>query len=128
MLIVARVLSSPTPDQIILSADSAKSWLQKNDTALIGMRFAAAPVSDVAHLVIAIRINGKGIDLLVPYDQCEPFRQDPTSLLIQAQDVQIEVPFDTESFDQFVQQIPSMHQNLPDHAVWRSLYEVFGDE
>jgi hypothetical protein len=128
VLIVARVLPSPTPDQIILSADSAKSWILKSDTTRIGMRFVAAPVSDVAHLVIALRIDGKGIDLLVPYDQCEPFRQDPTSLLILAQDAQIEVPFDNESFDQFVQQIPAMHQNLPEHTVWRSLYEVFGDE
>ncbi len=98
------------------------------ETSLITLRFAAAPVGVQAYLVIGLRFEGRGIDLLLSAQECSVFREDPSILLIRTSASEYTVAFDDGVFEQFLQNVHDMYHQLPDHFVWKALDDVLLDE
>lgn len=118
-------------DSVALVADDATAWLnhvRAQPDAQISLRFAAAMSGDTPCLVFGLRVQGKGIDVLVPTAQCGCVRTAPLFLEVQAADgVSASVPWDETSFTAFLDHVEEMIVALPEHPIWRALYDVFGD-
>lgn len=129
MKIEASVAKDSTSDCIVLVAPEAENWLYTvHDASLISLRFAAAPVGVRAYLVIGLRVEGRGIDLLLDVKECGVFRMDPSTLVIRTSASEYAINFDDAVFDQFIQTVHEMHQQLPDHFVWTALDDVLLDD
>ncbi len=131
MKIEASLAKDSTSDCVVLVAPEAENWLRNvQDTSLISLRFAAASVGVRAYLAIGLRVEGRGIDLLLDAQECGVLREDPSTLLLRtsASASEYAVIFDDAVFDQFLQVVHDMHQQLPDHFVWKALDDVLLDE
>ena len=129
MLVMASVAKDTSLDRIVIEAPQAESWLgAMRDIKEVSLRFAAAPVSEKAYLVIGLRVGGRGIDLLIKADECAVFRSDPSLLVVRTQSAEYPIAFADVLFDDFLQKVYDMHRELPDHFVWAALYDVFADD
>ncbi len=135
MHIPAQLEISSDEDRLILTAPGAAHFIDeylRSGLESLSMRFAAAPYAGQPHMVIGLRERGRGVDLLVPADQCQVFRLAPTHILIRASaqndTLVINVEWDEIAFSKFVDHIQDMHQQLPTHAVWSALAEVLVDD
>lgn len=114
---------------LAITVAGAADWLRSARAAVIELRFAAAS-SGGAHLVIGLRQNGSGLDVLVPAVACSALLPDPAQLLICASeepDLRVSAPWDEERFSTFLDQVEAMQVELPDHPVWGALAKAFMD-
>ncbi|MCY0876741.1 MAG: hypothetical protein OWT28_10810 [Firmicutes bacterium] len=94
----------------------------------VSLRFAASSALGQPQLVIGLRKEGSGIDLLLPASDCAGLLPEPDVLVIHCADASAEpltVPFDHERFLQFIELVDEMQRALPEHPVWGALAAAF---
>jgi len=114
---------------LAITVAGAAEWLRGARAAEIELRFAAAS-SGGAHLVIGLRLNGSGLDVLVPAVACSALLPDPAQLLICASeeaDLRVSATWDEDRFSTFLDHVEAMQVELPDHPVWGALAKAFMD-
>lgn len=136
MHVKAEMLPTLSDEHVVINAYDAKGWirnyLDKEDRQPLSLRFAAAPYDNEAHLVIGIRNQGRGIDLLVPAQQCDALVLAPVGLLVigdkEDPTLRVSIDFDEDAFSVFVEHVGEMDKELPHHEVWGALASVFVDD
>ncbi|PWI58967.1 hypothetical protein [Sulfoacidibacillus thermotolerans] len=135
MHVKAKMHATLDEERAVIDAPGAKLWLEnylcKEDRAPLSLRFAASPFENAPHLVIGLREQGRGIDLLVPVAQCATLLQAPVGILVRTgetrSDLQVDVDFDEDAFSTFIEHAATMYQEFPDHEVWGALSMLFSD-
>ncbi len=133
MHVQATMHSELNHERVVIESKVAESWigeyLNKEIKMPISLRFAAAPFENKPHLVIGLRDQGRGIDLLIPVNQCDALLLAPLGMIVQVDGTnrskQVAIDFDEEAFITFVEHVERMHKELPHHEVWSALAAVF---
>ncbi|UOF90528.1 hypothetical protein LSG31_22170 [Fodinisporobacter ferrooxydans] len=94
----------------------------------VSLRFAAARFGQEYYLVIGIRKSGRGFDVLLPPVMWDSFLEEVSHVrLISAEDLStsIELPFDEEAFQAFLDQCQLRFEDDPSLEVIGKIVEFF---